>query len=354
MVVPRARKLKSGNWFIQMRLGGESVPVTESTEKKCIATARLIKAEYLAGERAKRTLSGFTLKQAVNKYIDVRRNVLSPSSIRSYSMIRDHRFADIMDKPIKEIKDWQEVCNNEAKTCAPKTLKSSWMFIVSVLKEQADLTPPKVKLPQIVPKDKEFLEPEQIPLFIEAIKGEPCEAPALLALHGLRRSEIFIMSWNNIDTKNKIIKVRGAAVYDAENKLVQKKTNKTTSSRRDVPIIIPRLLELAKSSDPKETIAKTPTVIYRQINRICNDNGLPLVGIHGLRHSFASLCYHLGLSEMFTMRVGGWTDIMTMRKIYTHLANRDIEKSETALQNFFKDTNEDTTKEEKEKLKKSD
>lgn len=46
MKVPKPRKLSSGNWFIQLRLGGESISVTEPTEKKCIKSAQLIKAEF--------------------------------------------------------------------------------------------------------------------------------------------------------------------------------------------------------------------------------------------------------------------------------------------------------------------
>ena len=33
MKVPAPRKLPSGSWFIQLRLGGESIPVTAATAK---------------------------------------------------------------------------------------------------------------------------------------------------------------------------------------------------------------------------------------------------------------------------------------------------------------------------------
>ena len=35
MKVPAPRKLPSGSWFIQLRLGGESIPVTAATAKDC-------------------------------------------------------------------------------------------------------------------------------------------------------------------------------------------------------------------------------------------------------------------------------------------------------------------------------
>ena len=51
MKVPEPRKLPSGSWFIQLRLGGESIPVSSTSKQVCIKEAQAIKAEYLAGKR---------------------------------------------------------------------------------------------------------------------------------------------------------------------------------------------------------------------------------------------------------------------------------------------------------------
>ncbi len=335
MKVPKARKLPSGMWFIQLRLGGESIPVTERSEKECIRQAGLIKAQHIAEQRVVKR-SDLTLSSAIDKYTAARSNTLSPSTIAGYTAIQRTRFKSVMDKPLREIKDWQSVCNEEAALCSAKTLKNAWLFLASVLREQG-YDVPKVKLPQIVQKDKAFLEPEQIPVFLEAIKGLNCEIPALLALHGLRRSEIWAKP--TIDGKNGIIKVRGAVVRDKNRKIIPKPTNKNTTSRRDVPIMIPRLTEAVINCGDKPIISQNFTNAYRQINRVCLERGLPTVGLHGLRHSFASLAYHLRVPEAYVMQVGGWSDIGTMRKIYTHLAQKDALKSQTDLRNFFNNAN---------------
>jgi len=84
--VPKARKLRSGSWFIQLRLGGESIPITARTEKECIYQAQIVKAEYLAGKREPPPPEGKeklpTLNDAVDNYISARNNVLSPSTVR--------------------------------------------------------------------------------------------------------------------------------------------------------------------------------------------------------------------------------------------------------------------------------
>jgi integrase len=56
---------------------------------------------------------------------------------------------------------------------------------------------------------------------------------------------------------------------------------------------------------------------------------------HGLRHSFASLCYHLGISERQLMQWGGWADYQTMHKIYIRLAASDESKAAEQLTGFF-------------------
>ena len=80
-------------------------------------------------------------------------------------------------------------------------------------------------------------------------------------------------------------------------------------------------------------------IIYKRINEICATNGLPKVGNHGLRHSFASLAYHLQIPEKIAMEIGGWADDGTMHKIYTHLAQKDIAKRAQDFRNFFSSAN---------------
>ena len=336
MKIPKAKKLPSGTWFIQLRLGGESIPVAARTEPECKKQAALIKAEYQAGVR---TFSAkgdnITLAAAIDSYISDRDNILSPETIRGYDVIRHNRFQIYMDDAVKNI-DWQKACNLEAKVCSAKTLKNAWMLVASALRESG-VNPPKVQLPQVVQKERPYLDPDQIKIFVKAVKGELCEIPALLALHSLRRSEICALAWNNIDLKNKRIKVSGAAVYDKGGNLVTKPTNKNSTSQRYIPIMIPELLDalLAWEDKTGTVIDCVPSTIRARINVICETNELPLVGVHGLRHSFASLAYHLRVPERITMQIGGWADLGTVHKIYTHLGQKDISKYETEISQFF-------------------
>ena len=95
MKVPAPRQLPSGSWFIQLRLGGQSVPVTEPTRAACIRTATLIKAEHAAGKREIRR-SERTVGELIDDYVEKYKAVLSPSTIRNYKSIRRNRFQSSM------------------------------------------------------------------------------------------------------------------------------------------------------------------------------------------------------------------------------------------------------------------
>ena len=260
--------------------------------------------------------------------------------MRGYKKIRDLRFQSVMDFKLAEIQNWQAVVNNEAKLCSAKTVKNSWGLVKSVLKEN-EMPIPNVRLPQMIEAEHEFLQPDQIKDFLEIINGEKYELVYLLAVHGLRSSEILGLDVGKNLTENEI-RVRGAKVQtETESgavQYVQKDENKTIKSRRNVPVLIPRLEEMIKSETSEELQKKIPDhpeAARKRLNRILKNNGLPEVGLHGLRHSFASLCYHLGLSEMQTMELGGWNDIFVMRKIYTHLAEKDRNDAKEKLKDFF-------------------
>lgn len=330
MKIPTPTKGADGLYKIRMRLNGKEITVRGTTAAECKREAAAIKAEHMAGKVVVRKCT-MTVTAAIDKYISDNPR-LSPSTVRGYRSIQRNIFPDAMPLLADSV-PWQRII--DADTHAPKTIKNAWRFLCSVLRN-IGITPPTVRLPAIVANERPFLQPEQIPIFLSAIKNKPCEIAAILGLHSLRRSEILDVTYNDIDAKNKVIHVRGAAVFDEHEKLTHKKENKNASSTRDVPIMIPRLLELTGDKTGAEYLVTThPNVIYKGINRACKRNGLPEIGIHGLRHSFVSLAYHLGWSTVACMRVAGYSDYNTMRKIYTHLAESDKAKDISAMSNFF-------------------
>ena len=336
--VPSARQLPSGNWFVQLRIDGRSISITESTERAAVAKAMAIKAGIVEAKNT--SIGDKTLRQAIDLWIADNEYRLSPSTVRGYITCRDNGFKTLMPMKCGKITDKvvAAAINSECRQYSAKTVVNRWRFIAQVLEWAVDQRF-EPALPQVVVEPSEFLDQEDLQTFLESIKGTKAEITALLAISSLRRSEMAALDWDrgDIDLKNRYIHVRGAVVPDKDHKMVAKKTNKNSTSRRDVPMIEP-LYEALSAVENKtgRVVPEHPATMLTRINRACRDAGVPEVGCHGLRHSFASLCHILHVPTAVAMEIGGWADRATMDKIYTHVSKRTKTSYENAFTDYFK------------------
>lgn len=338
--VPAARQLPSGSWFIQLRIDGKSISITKPTEREAVSEAQAIKDGII--QVKKQPLGDKTLSKAIDLWIEDNQHRLSPSTVRGYKTCRDNGFQSLMKLKCKDITEAKiaRAINEECRNYSAKTVVNRWRFLSQVLTWATDehFAP---QLPQTVRPDIDFLDKTELDTFIKHIKGKPVEIPALLAISSLRRSEIVALDWTHIDLENRWIKVRGAVVPGEKHKMVHKNTTKNSSSRRDVPIIDP-LYEALQAVENKNgpVVPIHPATVWRLINEACAAAGVPEVGCHGLRHSFASLCHSLGIPAQAAMEIGGWSDRTTMDRIYTHVSKRDKDSYQNAFTNHFKASEE--------------
>ena len=328
----KAERLASGQYRVRVQVGGRRYSFTARTAEAAIRKAELKKAAYLlsgpaAGENE-------IVSDILDRYINDRRGVLSPSTLRGYIGIRHTRFQDVMSQPYSRV-NWQRAVSDEAETCSPKTLRNSWMLLCSAF-NAAGLQKPRVTLPMVPKAERPYLDPQQINVFLGAIRGTDIELAALLGLHSLRRSEILAVEKQDVDLTAGIIHVHGAIVAAPDGGYVKKKANKTDKSDRRVPILFPRLSELVEAAPAGRLVQVHPNAIYSAVNTICRNAGLPEIGAHGLRHSMASACYAAKIPERVAMRWGGWSDIQTMHRIYTHISEHEVDKYAEQLRDFLK------------------
>lgn len=322
--VPAPRKLPSGTFYGRLTVAGERMSVSAPTEEEYFAKARAVKAGLVKAAKAGPKL---TLGDAIDRYVKANDKVLSPSTVNAYKSYRKTRFQPYMDKDIGSI-PYQTMVNEESKDLSAKTVHNAWRLVTASLRH-AGMEQPQVNLPKKPKTERQWLDYQQIETFLAAVHGKPYELGALLALHGLRRSELLHLTAEDIDLEKEIIHVRGASVVGEKNALVEKKTNKNTTSTRDVHILIPRLTEILNGRKGK-LVTTNPTTLYGLVNGLCEKHGLPKVGVHGLRHSYISLCFHLGWNIQTVMREGGYSTTDTVNDVYRHLAaqdaNDDIQK----------------------------
>lgn len=327
--VPKPTRKEDGTWTARVMVAGERVRVDGNTEEEYYQKAKATKAKLL---EIKKAAPKITLGAAVDNYINDNDAVLSPSTINGYKSCRRTRFKAYMSEDVEQI-NYQRMVNEECKKVAPKTVHNAWRLVTASLKH-ADIAVPQINLPQKCKVQRPWLDYQQIQILLDKCKGKPYELGILLGLHGLRRSEMLHLTADDIDTERGIIFVRGASVMGDGNKLTDKDTNKTNSSSRIVNIVIPRLNDVIDGKQGR-LLQTNPTTLYSLINGLCEKNGLPKVGVHGLRHSFASLAYHLGWSELTTMREGGWSNPDTVHRIYTHLAAQDANDDIQRMKDFY-------------------
>ena len=334
MVVPKPKKQPSGNWFVRLRLGGESIPITAPSERECYNAALSAKTAYITQGKKLEVRPGISLYQLYEKYIFSYSTVLSPATIRGYMICLRNRFKAYQQMPVGDI-PWQRMIDNELKACSEKTVKNAWGLVHASLK-LAGYPVPNVKLAAAPVREIAFLEPEEILQFCEAVKGRSYEIPALLALNGLRVSEIKGLTWANIDLKRNLIHVRGAYVPGV-NGNVKKETNKNKTSTRDVPILIPQLQDALKNAKKANgvIVPVSEQNLLRDVKRACRRASITEVTTHGLRHSFASLGYYLKIPERQLMLWGGWANYHTMHKIYIRVSALAEQESRQTVTSFF-------------------
>ena len=326
ITVPPPTVTPSGKYRGRVMVHGSRVWITEDTEAAYYVRAKAVKAGMLKEAVEPRD----TLQELIRRFIDDNEAVLSPSTVPAYRSYARNAFQAYMGTRVGAI-PWQRAVSEEAGRVSAKTLENEWRLVTAALR-YAKIQPPDVNLPRAVKHEREYLDFEQIEVFIGAIRGDPCELAYLLALHSLRLSEILAVTEITDQIRVRGAMVRGEAGY------VVKELNKTDLSRRDVPVMIPRVKELPLP------VTQRDTTLNRHLARICADAGLPVVTLHGLRHSFASLAYHLRWTEKTTMRLGGWSTPDVVHEIYTHLAQQDVDEDVERMRAYYEAVSKSVSK----------
>ena len=310
MKTPTPQLLPSGKYFVRLRLNGQTFSRTFDTEKEAETWALSVKAQYKAHQlKESRPDEKKTLRTLIDEYIES--TVLAPATVKVYKTTQKH-FVQIMDKPYNQITNWQRVVNLELKDHAVNSVSLWWSQIRAVLNFHG-LTVPTIKLPKKSSKRKNYLDSEQIKVFCNAIYGTRYEAFFLMMLHSLRVSEALAVQ--NDDIEKDGIQVHGT---------------KTEAAERFVPFMIPRL---------KEIIFDRPPATYQTLSKnlriICEENDLPELTPHGLRITFASLCYQKRVPERVCMKIAGWQSLQVMHDVYIRISEDDVKKYAEAVSELF-------------------
>ena len=303
----KPRKLPSGNYFIQIQVKGRRKGFSAPTRAEVIRKATEYKLTAVDAPSA-------PLGAVVDQYIDAKRNILSPTTIRSYEMIRKNEFQRIMDTPVRDLTSerLQAEVNLIAACKSPKTVRNAYGLIRAALSLFAPEVSTRITLP---PKKKlEYHTPttEEVYSLINAASKNMKTAIMLAAFCGLRRGEIVALTYDDI--KGSVIHVNSAAVID-KNKSVVVKSPKTYTSDRYIPIPNFVLSHILGNKHGKKVCPLSLNSITHRFGELRDKLGYKC-RFHDLRHYYASACHAIGVPDQYIMKFGGWKSDGILKDIY--------------------------------------
>jgi integrase len=320
----KIEKLPSGSYRIRKMYNGQTYTVLfehKPTQKEAM---QAMAAEL---DRVQEKRRSMTFQAAAEQYIESKRNVLSPSTVRGYYGVIRLFPKEFLEKNLSDITalDVQAEINRMAGRCSPKTVRNHHGFISAVLGTfRPNLVlnttlPPKIKNEPYIPSD------EDIRRILAYAKGTEYEIPILLACYGMRRSEICALTLEDID--GDVISITKAKVENERKEWVVKST-KTTASTRE--IVVP--MEIADKIREKGYVFRgAPGKITDFLLAAQKKLGMPHFSIHKLRHYFASKMSAMNVPEENIMKYGGWETDYVMKGVYRHaMADKNKEAARQA------------------------
>ncbi|WP_294413483.1 site-specific integrase [uncultured Ruminococcus sp.] len=335
----KAVKLPSGSYRTQVVVGkdenGKRIVKSFTADKEWEAIK--LADEYMENNAINVDSKRMTVRQAFSQYIEARDNILSPSTIRGYKIIRNSRLQFIMDMNIHEVKlnDVQKAVNFDSKRLSRKSIKSSVSLLKSVLEAQdIELKIKKITIPQEKGKKQSIPDATAV---LKAIIGTDIELPCMLAMWlSLRISEVRGLQFRDISEDGKYITVCRARIC-LDGRDVVRDQNKTEESTRTNPLppyLFNLIQQIPHENDTDFIVTYHYETIRRKFNALMEQNGFNIT-FHKLRHEFATTLNDLGIPGDYIQKLGGWATDNVMKSVYTHTTAAKEMEYQTLIDNFF-------------------
>ncbi len=164
----------------------------------------------------------------------------------------------------------------------------------------------------------------------------------LIAKTGMRFSEALAITPKDFDFSHQTLSINKTWNYKEGGGF---QPTKNRSSVRKIPLdwqTIIQFSELVKNKPEDQPIFAKGKIFNSTVNsvltRLCKKANIPIISIHGLRHTHASILLFAGVSIASVARRLGHSNMTTTQKTYLHiiqeLENRDIDIVMRSLSNL--------------------
>lgn len=305
-------------------------------------TVQLEAAQFEAQRKDNRA-GNITVCCAMERYVESKKNVLSPRTYREYTQMRKNSLKMLHQINVNDLtrEDVQAAVNAEAESHAPKTVRNMHGLLSSALKMfRPDFTllttlPQKEKSDIIIPTEKDVMR------LIKDVYDTDIELPVLLAaLAGMRSSEIVGLKWANVDLGAGTIKVDTALVRDIHNNFVEKAPKSHAGYR--IIKMIPYLRDEMSRLYTSDAVFVTPlkanqiyTRYQRALARVCPGAHYTF---HELRHYAASVMIMLGIPVKYIADMLGHETEEMVNRVYGHIMRDKKDQFFERLETYYSDT----------------
>lgn len=355
-------QLPSGNWYAKVysHMDGSGTRIDEhftncSPEDVAFDVA-VFKLEKMKNKKnklksKKNNYDKMILGDAIDKYIEMKDGVLSPTTIQGYKKIRKHRLKDLMNTQLKDIDQTriQEEINKEAKIISPytkkklspKTISNIHGLLSSTLKAFLPNTPElRTTLPA---KVKKIIELPPAAEVIKLVTGTPIELPCMLAIWmSYSLSEVRGIKASALSEDGYI--VIKEVVVDVGGKATAKEAAKEYERIRKAQL--PNyLFELIKKQETYINFRNTGvdgyivslsgSAIYKRFIRMQEEANFQHITFHQLRHLNASVMLALDIPDKYAMERGGWKTPHTLKSVYQHTFSDERKAVDKKVNDYF-------------------
>lgn len=306
-------ELKSGSYRVTEMYKGKRFRITFDKKPTKKEAKRLLNNKiqsYLDNSLDENTNNSFI--NCAEQFIELKRNVLSPSTLRAYGCMKRQISDKLGEKNIDDITavDIQKEINDFAVGHSPKYTRNYHGFLSDILQVYRPALQLRTTLPQKIPPQLHTPVDDDVSKIFEMAKETKFEVPFVLAACGMRRSEILAVTSD--DVNGNVLSINKALVIGDDGKWVTK-TTKTVSSTRDI-VIPERIADLIRQQGCAYDGA--PSSIIKALHKYQDALGIERFRLHDLRSYYASTMHALGVPDSYIMQSGGWKTDNVMKRVY--------------------------------------
>lgn len=330
---PTPVELPSGSFRCQITVYGKRYSAVDKDPAVAHAKVNAIRSGLLEPEE---NIAKMTVGQAVERYIESKDSVLSPTTIRGYKRMRKNDLQELMEVPLAALTQQtvQKAINTMARRKSPKSVRNAYGLLKAALAVYRPSFALRVSLPQAEKKEIAIPSTEEVNAILDSVKGTKYELPLMLAATmGLRTSEIRGLTWDCIEGDR--MHIKQALVTDDEGDKL--KLTKSYSGDRWLKISpqVQALLDKRVRVKGAYLFKLTEHTLYDAMMHKCEKLGLPRYSPHDLRHYYASVLLSLGVPDKYAMERMGHSTPNMLKRVYQHTMDEKQKEVTDNIDSFF-------------------